>query len=112
MLWWCANIVLSLYFEKNDIPKTSPSPLWVAFKAYIRCSKISFEVSRREENLSKLKDLEEQIKALDSENAYSPSTTLHRKIATLKYEHNQIMSEKISKAFLYTRQKFLKGSNP
>ncbi len=29
---------ISFYFEKNDIPGTSPSTLWEAFKAYIRGS--------------------------------------------------------------------------
>lgn len=104
---------ISFYFEKNDIPGTSPSTLWEAFKAYIRGSIISFEASRRKENMTKLKDLEKQIKALDNENARSPSTTLYRKIATLKYEYNKIMSVKISKAFLYTRQKFFEfGDKP
>lgn len=97
----------------NDIPETSPSTLWEAFKAYIRGSIISFEASRRKEKMSKLKDLEKQIRALDQENARSPSTTLHRKITTLKYEYNQIMSVKISKAFLYTRQRFFEfGDKP
>ncbi len=63
--------------------------------------------------MTKLKDLEEQIKALDNENAQSPSTTLHRRTATLKCEYNQIMSVKISKAFLYTRQRFFEfGDKP
>ena len=38
---------ISLYFEMNDIPGTSPSTLWEAFKAYIRGSIISFEASRK-----------------------------------------------------------------
>ncbi len=29
---------ISLYFEMNNIPETSPSTLWEAFKAYIRGS--------------------------------------------------------------------------
>ena len=104
---------ISLYFEMNDIPETSPSTLWEAFKAYFRGSIISFEASRRKENMSKLKDLEGQIKALDQENARSPATTIHRKITTLKYEYNQIMSVRISKAFLYTRQRFFEfGDKP
>lgn len=97
----------------NDLSETSPSILWEAFKAYIRGSIISFEASRRKENISKLKDLEEQIKMMDQENARSPSASLHRKITTLKYEYNQIMSVKISKAFLYTRQRFFEfGDKP
>lgn len=102
-----------LYFEINYIPETSPNTLWEAFKAYIRGSIISFEASKRKENMSKLKDLEEQIKALNQEDAQSPSITLQRKITILKYEFNQIMSVKISKAFLYTRQKFFEiGDKP
>lgn len=63
--------------------------------------------------MTKLKDLEEQIKILDNENPLSPSTVLHGKIATLKYEYNKIMSVKISNAFLYTRQRFFEfGDKP
>lgn len=77
-------------YLKHNIAGTSLSALWETFKAYIRGSIISFEASKRNENMTKLKDLEEQIKALDNENARPPSSTLYRKIATLKYEYNQI----------------------
>lgn len=104
---------MSLYFECNDIPGTSSSILWEAFKAFIRGSIISFEASRKKENLAKLQDLEKQIKALDNENSCTPSTILHNKISNLKYEYNKIMSAKISKAFLYTRQRFFEfGDKP
>lgn len=104
---------ISLYFEMNDNPDTSPSILWEAFKAYIRGCIISFEASRRKVNKTKLKELEDQIKLLDIENAHSPSIILHRKIATLKYEYNKIISAKLSKAFLYTRQKYFEfGDKP
>jgi len=104
---------ISLYFEINDNPDTTPSFLWEAFKAYIRGCIISFEASRRKVNKTKLKELEDQIKSLDIENAHSPSIILHRQIATLKYEYNKIVSAKLSKAFLYTRQKYFEfGDKP
>lgn len=59
------------------------------------------------ERKTKLKELEKLIQVLDKENAQSPSTVLHGKIATLKYEYNKIISTQVSKAFLYTRQKYL-----
>lgn len=47
---------ISLYFETNDIPGTSPSILWEAFKAYIRGCIILFEASRKKDNKTKLKE--------------------------------------------------------
>ncbi len=38
---------------------------------------------------------------------------LHRKITTLKFDYNKIISAKISKAFLYTEQKYFEfGDKP
>lgn len=42
-----------------------------------------------------------------------PRLFLHREIAALKYKYNQIMSEKVSQAFLYARQRFFEfGDKP
>lgn len=96
---------ISLYFDTNDNSETTPSVLWEAFKAFIRGSIISFEASRRKTNKARLLELDNQINLLDKENAKTPSSDLHKKISALKYEYNKILSAKISKAFLYTKQK-------
>lgn len=94
--------LISLYFDVNDNSETKPAMLWEAFKAYFRGTIISFESARRKRNRAKLLDLDKQIKALDKENAQTPSTILHKKIQSLKYEYNNLLSAKISKAFLCT----------
>lgn len=96
---------ISLYFDTNDNSETTPSVLWEAFKAFIRGSIISFEASRRKTNKARLLELDNQINLLDKENAKTPSSDLHKKISALKYEYNKILLAKISKAFLYTKQK-------
>lgn len=102
-----------MYFEINDIPETAPSTLWEAFKAYLRGCVISYEATRKKENKSKIENLEKQIQQLDRENSHTPSSDLHRKIANLKYQYNQLLSAKISKAFLYTKQKYFEfGDKP
>lgn len=104
--WEYLKTLISLYFEMNDIPGTSLSILWEAFKAFIRGCIIYFEASKRKENKARLKELETRIKLLDKENAQSASIALHGNIATLKYKYNKILSAKISKAFLYAKQKY------
>ena len=64
---WYIKYQISLYFEMNDNPDTSPSILWEAFKAYIRGCIILSEASRRKENKTKWKGLEDQIKAASSD---------------------------------------------
>lgn len=45
--------------------------------------------------------LEVQIQKLDSVNARQPSVQLHSKISALKYKLNNLLSVKISRAFMY-----------
>ena len=97
---------ISLYFDTNDHSETTPSTLWEAFKAFLRGSIISFEAFRRKKNKARLLELDNQINFLDKENAQTPSSDLHKKISALKYEYNKILLAKISKAFLYTKQKY------
>lgn len=87
--------------------------MWEAFKAYLRGCVISFEGARKRNNRSKIEELERHIQQLDRENALTPSSDLNRRIANLKYEYNQLLSTKISKAFLYTKQKYFEfGDKP
>lgn len=50
---------------------------------------------------------------LDKEHAQTPSTELHKRISSLKCDYNKIFLAKVSKAFLYTKQKYLEfGDKP
>lgn len=104
---------ISLYFDVNDNSDTTPGTLWEAFKAYLRGVVISFESAKRKRNRAKLLELDKQIKDLDKENAQTPSNILYKKILSLKYDYNNLLSAKISKAFLYTKQKYFElGDKP
>lgn len=57
--------------------------------------------------------LEVQIQKLDSENARQPSVQLHSKISALKYKLNNLLSDKISRAFMYVKQTYFEfGDKP
>lgn len=104
---------ISLYFETNDNADTSPAILWEAFKAFLRGSVISFEAYRRKKNKARLLEIDRQINKLDKENARIPSIDLHKRISSLKYEYNKILSAKVSKSFLYIKQKYFEfGDKP
>lgn len=104
---------IDLYFETNDVPETSSTILWEAFKAFLRGCVISYEAAKKKKNRKRIENFEKHIQQLDRENALSLSVNLHRKIMNLKYEYNQILSSKISTAFLYTKQKHFEfGDKP
>ncbi len=105
------SMQMSLYFDTNDKPETSPAMLWEVFKAFLRGSVISFEASRKKKNKARLTELDQKIKLLDEENARTPSMELYRKISSLTCEYNTILSAKVSKAFLYTKQKYFEFSD-
>lgn len=104
---------MKLYFEINDTSEITPSTLWEAFKAYLRGCVISYEVARKKKDSAQCKQLEEQIQKLDRENASNPTPDLHKKITNLKYQLNQLLSKKITSAFLFTKQKYFEfGEKP
>lgn len=104
---------INLFFETNDKDDVSPLLLWETFKAYIRGCIVSFQASgRRRSNLER-SQLEAEILRLDSENAKQPSIQLHSKISSLKYKLNKLLSGKISRVFMYVKQKYFEfGDKP
>lgn len=103
---------IKLYFEINYTSDITSCTLWEAFKAYFRGCVISYETARKKRDTAQCKHLEEQIRQLDHENA-RPTPELHGKITKLKYELNEILSKKITTAFLYTKQKYFEfGEKP
>lgn len=104
---------IKLFFETNDNRDTSPTLLWDTFKAYLRGCIISFQSSRKKQNKAKQLELEEQIHQLDMENAQQPSAEKHTKISTLKYKLNELLSDRICRAFIFTKQKHFEfGDKP
>ena len=71
------------------------------------------QAARSRQNRGKLEELEGQIHLLDRENASHPSMEKHKKITSLKFEYNQILSAKIANYFLYAKQKYFEfGDKP
>lgn len=50
--------------------------------------------------------MEDQIHKLDAENEQRPSKEKFNQILTLKYQLNKILSARISKTFMFTKQKY------
>lgn len=97
----------------NDLPETSPSVLWETLKAYIRGCIISFQAERKRRRRTELAQLEKQINQMDRENALCPSTDTYKKILSLRYRYNKILSDCITRAFLFTQQKYFEfGEKP
>lgn len=104
---------IKLFFETNDKDDVSPTLLWETFKAYFRGCVISFQASLKKSNKEHQIELEKQINQLDRENAQQPSLEKHTKISALKYELNKILSDKISRAFVFAKQKHFEfGDKP
>ena len=104
---------VNIFLETNNKPETAPSLLWETLKAYLRGCIISFQASRRKQNKEEQLKLEDQIQKLEAENAQYPSKDKYNQILTLKYQLNKILSEKISKAFMFTKQKYFEfGDKP
>lgn len=104
---------IKLYFETNDTPEVTPCTLWEAFKAYLRGCVISYEAAKKKKEVTQCRHLEEQIQQLDRQNALNPTPDLHREITNLKYQLNQLLSGKISSAFLFIKQKHFEfGDKP
>lgn len=97
---------ITLFFETNDNNETPPTLLWETFKAYLRGCIISFQSSLKKRNKAEQSELEEQIHKLDMENAQQSPIEKHNKISALKYKLNQILSERISRAFMFIKQKY------
>lgn len=76
------------------------------FKAYLRGCIISHQSSAKKHSRAEQLVLEEEIKQLDTDNAHSPTIEKHNKISALKYKLNNLLSDRISRAFLDTKQKF------
>ncbi len=107
------RIQLELFFETNDQPNTSSSLLWDTFKAYLRGCFISFKGAKNKQNTVALQSLERQLNKLDNENATKPSLELHKKILNLRYQYNQIRSEKFSRSLMFMKQKYFEfGDKP
>lgn len=104
---------ITFFLEMNDLPETSPSVLWETLKAYVRGCIISFQAERKRRRRQELTELEKQINKMDRENALHPSIDKHKKILSLRYRYNQILSDCIAKAFLFTQQKYFEfGEKP
>lgn len=104
---------IKLFLETNDNKDTSSTLLWDTLKAYLRGCIISYQSSRKKQNRAKQLELEEQIHQLDMENAQQPSAEKHTKISTLKYKLNELLADKICKAFIFTKQKYFEfGDKP
>lgn len=104
---------IKVFFETNDRDDVSPTLLWEAFKAYLRGCIISFQSSLKRGNRTAQLDLEKRINQLDRENAQQPSAEKYTEIAALKYKLNKILSDKISRAFTFTKQKYFEfGDKP
>lgn len=101
------------FFEMNDRPETPPLILWETMKAYIRGCIISYQAGRKKRKRAKLVELEQQINCLDKENAAHPSIKTYKKILSLRFKYNQILSDRIIRGFLHTQQKcFEFGDKP
>lgn len=60
-----------------------------------------------------MSDLEQQIKSLDKENAAHPSTETYKKVLSLRYKYNQLLSDRITRSFIFTQQKYFEfGEKP
>ncbi len=60
-----------------------------------------------------LVDLEQQIYRLDKENAMHPSMEMYKKILSFLFKYNQILSDRLTRGFLFKQQKFLEfGEKP
>ena len=104
---------LKMFFETNDTPETSPCLLWETLKAFLRGCIISFMGARNKKNRAKLMELEKQIHDLDKENARHPSMDIYKQILELRIQYNQITSAKISKSFLFLKQRYFEfGEKP
>lgn len=104
---------IKIYFETNDKNDTSPTLLWEACKAYLRGCIISFQSSLKKRNKAIQLELEKEIHQLDIENAQQPSSEKHTKISTLKYKLNKILSDRICRAFIFTKQRYFEfGDKP
>lgn len=87
--------------------------MWETLKSYLRGCIISYTGRRNKLNKAKLQELEDQINLLDKENASHPSLDKYKHILQLRLQYNQIASAKISKSFLYLKQKHFEfGKKP
>lgn len=86
--------------------KTISVLLWETFKAYLRGCIISYQASTKKRGRIEQLELEEKIKQLDSDNAPNPKIEKHNEISGLKYKLNNLLSDRISRAFQYTKQVF------
>lgn len=104
---------LEIFFENNDTPEVSSGLLWETLKAFIRGCVISYQGSKNKLYKAKLLDLGKQIHLLDNQNAQNPSLESHKKILQLRYEYNKIVSDKLSKSFIFIKQKYFEfGEKP
>lgn len=106
-------IQLEIFFENNDTPDVSPGLLWETLKAFLRGCVISYQGSRNKLYKAKLLELGKQIHQLDNENAQKPSLEIYKKILQLRYEYNKLASDKLSKSFLFIKQRHFEfGDKP
>lgn len=104
---------IKTFFEFNDKPDMSIGVIWDTFKAYIRGCIISYQASQRKRSRVESEALENKIRELDMENAKQPCIEKYKEICALKYKLNKILSSKISKTFLYVKQKYFEfGDKP
>ena len=94
------------YILKLTTMKTHRLHCFKAFKAYLRGHIISFQSSLKKRNKAKQLELEEEIRQLDMENALHPSLEKHTKISTLKFKLNKILSDRICRTFIFTKQRY------
>lgn len=84
-----------------------------SLKSYLRGCIISSQSSEKKRNKAKQLELDEDICQPDMENAQQPSLEKNTNISALKHKLNEILSDKISRAFMFTKQKYFEfGDKP
>lgn len=84
-----------------------------SLKSYLRGCIISSQSSEKKRNKAKQLELDEEICQPDMENAQQPSLEKNTNISALKHKLNEILSDKISRAFMFTNQKYFEfGDKP
>lgn len=101
------------FLATNDNGEVSDSTLWEAFKVVLRGHIISFESAKKRELNRRLEDSEKMLPILEETYRTSLLQSDYNKILKLKYEHNNILSKRISSLVLKLKQKsFELGDKP
>lgn len=105
------NKIIDDFLALNDNGEVSDSTLWEAFKATMRGYIISYESSKRREQIRKQKDLEREIKRMEEVHVNSLVQSDYNKILKLKNEYNAITQEEICNLLFKNKQKHFEISD-